>query len=283
MRIAQITDLHIGFEPANPQEQNSRRLAAVLSRLADLRPDLVLATGDLTERGDRESYWQLRIILEASGLPVRLLLGNHDRRDAFATVFPEARDGLGFVQWALDLGALRIVAIDTLEEGRHSGAFCAARATWLDGTLAAAPDTPTLLALHHPPLETGIGWMTTPRGAPWTRRLAAVLERHPQVKLLVAGHIHRAIAATFAGRPLFVCPASAPQLALDLAPLADAPDGRPMVMEEPPAFALHLWDGEGFVSHIGLADGARAIVSYDDRMARAIAPIRAEHEADRAG
>ncbi len=283
MRIAQITDLHIGFEPGNPQEQNSRRLAAVLARLRALAPDLVLATGDLTERGDRESYWQLRILLEASGLPFRLLVGNHDRRDGLESVFPGSCDRLGFVHQVIELDGLRVVALDTLEEGRHSGAFCAARAAWLDSALAAAPDVPTLVALHHPPLETGIAWMTTPAGAPWTRRLEAVLERHPQVRLLVAGHIHRPIAAGFAGRPLFVCPASAPQLALDLSPLPDKPDGRAMVVDEPPGFALHIWNGAHFVSHLGLADAGPTIVSYDAGMARAIAPIRAEHAADRHG
>ncbi|MFN3591636.1 MAG: phosphodiesterase [Thermaurantiacus sp.] len=283
MRIAQITDLHIGFEPGNPDEHNSRRLASVLARLAELSPDLVLATGDLTERGDPESYWQLRIILEASGLPVMLLLGNHDRRGPFAAVFPGSRAEDGFMHHVRDLGSLRIVALDTLEEGRHSGAFCAARAAWLDARLDEAPDRPTLVALHHPPVETGIAWMTAPRAAPWARRLEAVVARHAQVKLLVAGHIHRAMAATIAGRPLIVCAAVAPQLALDLAPLGPVPDGRPMVVDEPPGFALHLWDGQEFATHFALAGAGDVIVRNDARMAAAVGQILAEHAADRAG
>lgn len=283
MRIAQITDLHIGFEPDNPDEHNSRRLAAVLSRLADLAPDLVLATGDLTEHGDAASYWQLRVVLEASGLPFAMLVGNHDRRGPFDSVFPGWRAADGFVHHDREVGDLRVVALDTLEEGRHSGAFCAARARWLDARLAEQPDRPTLIALHHPPVETGIAWMTAPRSAPWARRLEAVIARHPQVRLLVAGHIHRAMAASFAGRPLLVCPAVAPQLALDLAPLGPVPDGRAMVVDEPPGFALHRWDGQAFVTHYGLAGAGPVIVRHDARMAAAIAPILAEHAADREG
>ncbi|MFN7173245.1 MAG: phosphodiesterase [Thermaurantiacus tibetensis] len=284
MRIAQITDLHIGFEPDNPDEQNARRLAAVLARLAELQPDLVLATGDLTEHGDGQGYARLRALLDASGLRFRFLVGNHDCRAAFAAVFPGWQADDGFVHHAADIGGLRIVALDTLEEGRHSGAFCSERARWLEARLAEAPDRPTLVALHHPPVETGIAWMTAPRNAPWAERLAAVIARHPQVRLLVAGHIHRTMATTFAGRPLLVCPASAPQLALDLAPIDPAvPDGRPMVVDEPPGFALHVWDGVQFVTHFGLADGADVIVRHDTRMAQAIAPILAEHAADRAG
>jgi len=283
LRIAQITDLHIGFEPGNTRELNSRRLEAVLARLAGLAPDIVLVTGDLTEHGDCDSYARLGAMLERSGLRVRLLVGNHDRRDAFASELPGFRAADGFVHHVLDLGDVRIVALDTLEEGRHGGAFCGARARWLEETLAAAPDRPTLVALHHPPVETGIAWMTAPPLAPWARRLEAVLARHPQVRLVVAGHIHRAMAAGFAGRPLLVCPACAPQLALDFRPIApDAPDGRPMVVAEPPGFALHLWTGDAFVSHFGVVDGADVIVAHDRRMAAAIAPILAEQAADRA-
>ncbi len=284
MRIGQITDLHIGFEPDNPDEENGRRLAAVLGRLAQIGADLVLATGDLTERGDAASYRRLRAILDASGLPVLPLVGNHDRRDAFDAIIPGFRADDGFVHHVSDLGGLRIIALDTLEEGRHGGAFCTARARWLEARLAEAPDRPTLVALHHPPVETGIGWMTSLRTAPWAARLAAVLARHQQVRLLVAGHIHRAMASTFASRPIIVCPAAAPQLALDLTPIDPAvPDGRPMVVDEPPGFALHCWDGAQFVTHFGVADAAEIIVRLDRRMAQAIAPILAEHAADRAG
>jgi calcineurin-like phosphoesterase family protein len=283
MRIAQVTDLHIGFEPDNPAELNRQRLVAVLARVAELRPDLLLLTGDLTERADRESYWQLRIILEASGLPFQLLVGNHDRRAPFETVFPGHVGADGFTHRAIDMGPVRLVCLDTLEEGRHSGAFCDVRAVWLDRTLAAEPDRPTMVALHHPPLETGIAWMTAPRTAPWAGRLARVIAAHPQVSLLVAGHVHRPMAASFAGRPLRVCAAAAPQIALDLAPLGPEPDGRAMVVAEAPGFALHVWDGTHFLTHFGIADRAPVIVRHDEAMQRAIAPILAEHAADRQG
>ena len=58
MLIAQVTDIHLGFEPGNPAEFNRQRLDQVLSALIDgpNRPDLLLATGDLTEHGDADSY-----------------------------------------------------------------------------------------------------------------------------------------------------------------------------------------------------------------------------------
>ena len=44
MLIGQITDIHIGFDPGNPDEYNMQRLRAVVERVASApsRPDLVL-------------------------------------------------------------------------------------------------------------------------------------------------------------------------------------------------------------------------------------------------
>src|SRR3546814_16408944 len=92
--------------------------------------------------------------------PVWPSVGNHDLRDNFHAHFPGFDDGAGFVQYAIELPELRLVTIDTLEEGRHGGAFCAARAAWLDAELAKDAAKPTYIVMHHPPVESGIEWMT---------------------------------------------------------------------------------------------------------------------------
>ena len=58
MLIAQITDIHLGFEPDSPGEFNRQRLDRVVAELVAMvpRPDMLLATGDLIDRGDRASY-----------------------------------------------------------------------------------------------------------------------------------------------------------------------------------------------------------------------------------
>lgn len=64
MLIAQITDVHIGFEPGNPDEPNMQRLQAVIRRLVEgpNRPDLLLMTGDLTNRATPKAMpvWRMR-------------------------------------------------------------------------------------------------------------------------------------------------------------------------------------------------------------------------------
>lgn len=269
MLIAQVTDLHLGFEPDNPAEFNRRRLDQVLDALAglDRRPDLLFATGDLVDRGDVDSYQRLRSALDGCPFPIHLCMGNHDERASFRAVFPDVPDADGFVQYVVDAGPVRCIVIDTLEEGRHGGAFCEVRAAWLRDRLAEAPGRPTLIVMHHPPFETGIDWMTTHPDEPWVARLRAALAGHDRVVGIVCGHIHRTIVAGWAGAPLIVCPSTAPQVALTLAPIdPDAPDGRPMIVADPPGYALHWWNGRELVSHFDTAEPHPTIARFDERM-----------------
>ena len=92
MLIAQITDIHLGFDPVDPDELNRRRLDSVLAALVEMspRPDLLLATGDLVEDGfDDTSYERLRAILADLPFRVHFALGNHDSRGDFLAWFPE--------------------------------------------------------------------------------------------------------------------------------------------------------------------------------------------------
>ena len=125
MLVAQITDIHLGFEPDSPQEFNRQRLDAALAALTSLDPlpDLLLATGDLVDRGDVASYRRLREALSALPFPVHYALGNHDLRASFAEVFPEFALTDGFLQYVIETEPLRLIVIDTLEEGRHGGGF----------------------------------------------------------------------------------------------------------------------------------------------------------------
>jgi uncharacterized membrane protein YhaH (DUF805 family) len=266
MLIAQITDIHLGFEKDDPGEMNRLRLDQTVKYLAGLdpRPAFLLCTGDLTDRGDKASYERLREALAPLPFPYFLAAGNHDLRGPMLEVFPETETSGGFVQYVIDEHPLRIVVIDTLEENRHAGAFGPERARWLDARLAEQPDRPTLLVLHHPPVVTGIDWMTLAPEETWAPRLTAVVSRHPQLVGAIAGHVHRPIVAPWAGTILRVCPSCAPQVTLDLKPMdLDHPDGRPLIQEEPPAFALHMWDGQALVTHFGRVEEPQTLLRFD--------------------
>ena len=273
MLVAQITDIHLGFEADNVAEFNRRRLDQVLHALCelDVRPDLLFATGDLVDRGDVDSYRRLRSALEGCPFPVWPCMGNHDERANFREVFPEVPTAGGFVQYVVDTEPVRFVVLDTLEEGRHGGAFCTVRARWLADTLAQARDRPTMIVMHHPPIETGIAWMTTHPQEPWVTRLAAVLAGHDQALGVICGHIHRTIVTSWAGRMLAICPSTAPQVALTLAPIdPERADLRPLIIADPAAYALHHWNGREMVSHFDTADPHVVIVRYDEKMKQRI-------------
>jgi 3',5'-cyclic AMP phosphodiesterase CpdA len=269
--IAQITDLHLGFDQGNPDEFNRRRLDRTLRALVAMvpRPDLLLITGDLAEEGDDEvSYARLKEALAGLPFPVFMAMGNHDSRDAFRRAFPNAPAAEdGFVHYAIDDLPLRILVLDTLEPGRHGGGFCETRADWLSARLAEAPDRPTLIVLHHPPIETGLSWMTENPEAGWTRRLETIVAAQGNVVAMIAGHLHRPVITQWAGTTLAVCPSTAPQVALDLEPIdPERPDGRPMIVADAPAFALHLWNGRSLVTHFDTAEDHQVLASYSAKL-----------------
>lgn len=269
MLIAQVTDIHLGFEPGNPSEFNRKRLDQVIRKLVAMepQPDLLLATGDLVDRGDVGSYERLKEAFADCPFPVWPSLGNHDIRDSFCAVFPEIPVTDGFIQYEVETGALRILFLDTLEEGRHGGAFCETRAAWLKAKLAEKPDAKTLIVMHHPPVEVGIEWMNTHPEEPWVGRVADAVAGHPQIVGIICGHLHRAITVGWNGHTIAICSSTAPQVALDLGAIdPDTPDNRPMIVADAPAYALHRWNGRELVSHFDNADEQVVLAKFDTKM-----------------
>ncbi|WP_336957856.1 phosphodiesterase [Sphingobium aquiterrae] len=288
MLIAQITDVHLGFEPDNPAEYNRKRLDQVLRALIDgpNRPDLLLATGDLTDRGDADSYRRLANAFSQCPFPVWPCMGNHDDRASFARHFPHiphdrSAGGDGFVHYVVPLAGVRLIVIDTLDPGRHGGAFCAARAAWLSARLDEAPEVPVIIVMHHPPVEVGIAWMNTSPQEPWVARFAQAIAGRTQIQALICGHLHRAIVAPWKGTTVAICPSTAPQVALDLSPIdPEKPDGRPMIIADPPAYALHRWTGEGLVSHFETAGDHVMLAKFDEGLQPLVRSLLAERPSD---
>ncbi len=279
MLIAQITDIHLGFEPDNPSEFNRQRLDRVLRVLIDgpNRPDLLLATGDLVDKGDEASYRRLAEALSACPFPVHYCMGNHDDRANFRAAFPDLPLEGGFLHYVVPLAGRRLIVVDTLDPGRHGGAFCEARAAWLRARLDEDHETPTLVVMHHPPVESGIEWMNTHPDEPWVARFADAIAGSPQLQGVICGHLHRPIVAPWRGVTVTICPSTAPQVALDLNPIdPDRPDGRPMIVADAPAFALHRWTDAGLVSHFDAAGAPEVLARYDAAMQPLVCSLIAE-------
>ena len=262
MLIAQITDMHVKAEG----ELLFKRIdtAAYLERAVshllklDPRPDIVLATGDLVEAGKPEEYARLRRLLAPLAMPVYLIPGNHDARDTLRAAFPDHAylPSDGFIQYAIEELPLRLIALDTLVPGQGHGELCDQRLDWLEATLAEGRDRPTLVFMHHPPFECGIGCFDSSRLLKGDRRLAELVQRHGNVQRVMCGHVHRPIQVLFGGTMGSIGPSTAHQATLDL-----HDDARYSMMMEPPAIAIHQWrPGTGLVTHvsyIGEFDGPK--------------------------
>ncbi len=244
MLLAQLSDLHI----TDPSSLIARfvdgeaRLAAALEALAGLhrRPDVLVLTGDLVDRGLPDEYRRLRAVLDPCPIPWFVLPGNHDDPDAFRAAFSD-RDELpatGHLSWVIDDLPLRLVGLDTTLRGRDDGALDGERIDWLADALTAAPDRPTVLFLHHPPIATGIWWMDY-GGLPGSDALRALLAEHPQVLRVQAGHVHREVTTAWEHAVVATAPSLVYRSGLGL-----GPGSAPVLTDEPSTIPLLSWDGE---------------------------------------
>lgn len=221
-------------------------VASVLA--ADYRPDALLISGDLVDHGSAEEYAHLRRLLAPLACRIYLMAGNHDDRMALQAALPEIcppSDLPPFVQYAVDIGGLRLIALDTVVAGAPHGELCAARLAWLERRLAEAPERPTVVAMHHAPFATGIAHMDAMgllQGGP---ELDSLLRRHPQVERLLCGHLHRPIQRRFGGTLAMTVPSTAHQIHLDLTSEAPA-----QFCLEPPGYALHLLREGHVLTHL---------------------------------
>ena len=258
MLIAQISDTHLraSGRPLHGQIDTERALDACIDHLRrlDPAPDAVLATGDLADGGLPEDYARLRNAFDRLPMPVYVIPGNHDHREALRDAF--ADKGYlpltgEFLHYTVEDYPLRLIGLDTVLPGEVGGAICPARLAWLGERLAEQPERATLVFMHHPPFSTGIGFMDSPplEGAEELRRL---ILRHAQVRQIVCGHIHRAIHVSWAGTTAAIAPSVVYQMNL-----AFRPGDAFFLIDQPPAVALYLWREEfrsgpvGYISLIG--------------------------------
>jgi 3',5'-cyclic-AMP phosphodiesterase len=238
--VVQLSDPHIGADWGDGDPVATLAATVDAVRGLETQPDAVLLTGDLADHAADDEYERLRQLLAPIGAPLFVLPGNHDDRTALRRHFGATGAGSEPVQYAADLGSLRLVVLDSTRPGEDGGELDAGRLAWLEEALSDAPQTPTVLALHHPPLTTGIPAMDE-IGLPPTdqRALGDIVERHPQVRRIVAGHLHLGISADLRGVNVLVAPSAYLQATLDFG--AETIE----LSAEPPGFVVHaLVDGD---------------------------------------
>ena len=241
--LLQLSDPHLGadWEGADPDAA----LGAAVELARELRPapGAVLISGDLTEHGDPAEYARVAELVGALGVPVIALPGNHDDRAALREAFGLPGAGAEPVNHTATAGPLRVIALDTTIPGEEAGALGPDQLDWLRAELA--DPSPTLLALHHPPIATAMAGFDS-IGLPEVDRkaLGRELEGRDHVLRVVCGHVHRPFAGEVGGRPVLAAPSTFMASRLDL-----LDEGITMVAE-PAGFAVHAYSGGELVSHL---------------------------------
>jgi 3',5'-cyclic-AMP phosphodiesterase len=262
MLIAQITDTHVRKKGqlCYGVVDTAAYLATAVDFIATRLPalDAILITGDLVDFGAAEEYAHFHELTAKLKIPFLPLPGNHDDRENFACAFRDrvALPESGHLSYVKDVGALRLVMIDSTVPGKPHGLMCADRLAWLEAALSTASMRPTIVALHHPPFETGIRHMDV-QNCRNAEAFAAVVSRHPQVLATVAGHVHRTVMTSFAGRPASIAPS--PAHAVSLALESGAP---PTFDLEPPGLHLHRWQPDATSQFGQLVTHAVAIGAF---------------------
>jgi len=248
MKLIVLSDLHLvpagarlyGLDPA-------ARFACAVEIINRDHRDIafVVIAGDLVHSGDCAAYEVFRDTLQRLRTPAILLMGNHDCRAAFRSVFPDAdADGNGFVQSVRILDTATLITIDTLDEcaPTHSGKLCDRRLAFLENGLRRAPqDRPLLLFQHHPPLELGLPHIDAFRLRD-SEEEWRVFQRTRMPDFMFFGHIHRPATGVWRGIPFHSQRATSHQVGFDLTTSTHIPG-----THEPPDYSLVTITGRDIV------------------------------------
>ena len=215
--LIQITDTHIlpPGEVLYGSTDTALHLKQTVQEINRMRPvpDAVLITGDLADKGDMAGYEHFIALIEPLKMPVYVIPGNHDEpqvmRKTFATspYFPASDETY---QYAIEDLPFRILALNSHCDGTELPDFGPRRLNWLEHQLSLS-DKPVLVALHHPPMTTGIELIDM-GGSDWFQGLKSVLNSFKQVKLVICGHCHTDLCGRIGQVPVYMAPATAHQL-----------------------------------------------------------------------
>ncbi|WP_232462466.1 phosphodiesterase [Bordetella genomosp. 9] len=222
--LIQLTDPHLFAEPGvmlGVDTEASLRAVVDAIRRQHGDAELLLATGDLSHDGTDHSYQRFADIVRPLGMAVRCLPGNHDSVAAL-------RRNLGpWTQPVTDVGAWRVILLDSRADASNAGHLERAQFDLLDDALAGANGRPALVAMHHNAVQVSADWrdpMMLDNAAELFRHLA----RWRNAKLLLWGHVHQEFDRRRGSMRMLATPSTCFQFAIR--------DGRHRLDPQPPGY-----------------------------------------------
>lgn len=174
------------------------------------RPEAIVLTGDLADKGAPDAYKRLRSIVEPAarrlGATMIWVMGNHDDRGNFRLGLLDEEPLTDPIDRVFDVNGLRIIALDTTVPGLHHGEISDQQLRWLAAELSSPAAHGTILAMHHAPIPCvlDLAVLVELRDQ---HKLAAVLQGS-DVRSILAGHLHFSTHSSFAGIPVSVASAT---------------------------------------------------------------------------
>ncbi|SNX64746.1 calcineurin-like phosphoesterase family protein [Streptomyces sp. TLI_55] len=201
--LAHISDLHL-----DGSERATTRARRVRDHLWGLpgAVDALLVTGDIADHGAEAEYEEAARLLSDAPFPVLTCPGNHDSRAPYRKALLGVPASDGPVNSVRVFDDTAVLMCDSSVPGADEGALDDETYGWIEATLdELGGERRALLAFHHPPVALH---HPLPDRYPLARpeRLAALLDRRPEIAGLITGHAHTPAASAFAGRPLVVGP-----------------------------------------------------------------------------
>jgi Icc protein len=236
MRIVHLADLHLTGSPGklthgvDPHANLAAAVAAIRKQVP--APDLVVLGGDLLEDGEHSSYQAVLDLFKDLQVPVQVVFGNHDSLAGFRKTAQPQRGPEFPGYYSFDLKGVHFAMLYTACSGKEYGRLEEKQLLWLNEDLHRSSQKPVLVFMHHPPFDTGVGWLDKLRLAnarefweiipPYARNILGVFAAHLHLQHTC---LHRGVVA-----------ASCPAVSFQFSGNADSPRGG--LSEEPPGFNL---------------------------------------------
>lgn len=191
LKVLQLTDTHLYGPPdarlGGMDTHASLQSVLALAQAQHWPPDLILATGDLSQDGSQEAYERLQTIFESLDVPVYHLPGNHDIPALMQQILAggDVRTEKHYCG-----GKWQIILLDSTAPDEVGGHLSDQELDFLDQCLRSYPELYALVCVHHQPVPIGNRWMDE-IGLDNPARFFVVLDRYSQTKGVLWGHVHQ--------------------------------------------------------------------------------------------
>lgn len=258
MRFVQLSDPHVVPLERQPVHKfnTAERLRCAIAAVNRLRPapEFVVLTGDLTNDEQASSYRLVKALLSELTVPCHLIPGNHDARKPFREVMLGESNPLPQpLSKTFIHGDCRIILLDTLDEGRVTGAIDSAQLVWLKDILSSNDGRSIVVCMHHPPVVLGVPWLDDLMLQD-ADQLLDVLDANESVKMVLCGHVHHDFCIERRHYSVYTCPAVSVQFRKEPLP---SPAERPLSLmtDDPAAFRIiDVTDGHFETTTYSVAD-----------------------------